>query len=100
MDAAAENDYFSQELGWGMHYIAIRIDRVDSLPVRLAHRAAHLDFLRANAATIRVCGPQLAGDSATMTGSLLIIDVHDRKAGLFESAEVRPLRWAVCEPVA
>lgn len=96
-----------------MHYVAICLDKADSLQVRLAHRAAHLDFLRANAATIKVCGPLLADDGTTMTGSLLIVDATDRKAvdailaqdhyrktGLFESVDVRPWRWVVGEPVA
>lgn len=96
-----------------MHYVAICRDKPDSLHVRLANRAGHLDFLRANAETIKVCGPLLADDGTTMTGSLLIVDAPDRKtvdailtrdpyrkAGLFESVEVHPWRWVVGKPVA
>jgi uncharacterized protein YciI len=94
-----------------MHYAAICFDKPNSLQIRLANRAAHLDFLRAKAATLKVCGPLLADDGETMIGSLLIIEAPDRKAaeailaedpyrkaGLFASSELRPWRWVVGSP--
>jgi uncharacterized protein YciI len=96
-----------------MHYVAICFDKPNSQPIRLANRAAHLDYLRTRAATLKVCGPMLADDGETMIGSLLIIDAPDRKAadailaedpyrkaGLFASSEVRPWRWVVGLPIA
>jgi hypothetical protein len=94
-----------------MHYAAICLDKPNSLQIRLANRAAHLDYLRAQAATMKVCGPLLADDGETMIGSLLIIEAPDRKAaeailakdpyrkaGLFASSELRPWRWVVGSP--
>jgi uncharacterized protein YciI len=94
-----------------MHYAAICLDKPNSLQIRLANRAAHLDYLRAHTATLKVCGPLLADDGETMIGSLLIIEAPDRKAadailaedpyrkaGLFASSEVRPWRWVVGSP--
>lgn len=95
-----------------MHFVAICLDKPDSLDLRLANRAAHLDYLRSYAGTIRTCGPLLADDGETMIGSMLILDVPNRqsadavlaedpyqKAHLFASVEVRPWRWVIGTPV-
>jgi uncharacterized protein YciI len=94
-----------------MLYIAVCYDKPDSHALRLANRGAHLDFLRANASEIKVCGPILADDNETMIGSMLIVEGADRvaaekvlakdpyrTAGLFGSIDVRPWRWVIGSP--
>ncbi len=94
-----------------MHFVALCLDKPDSQPVRLANRAAHLDYLRAKSGSIEVCGPLLSDDGETMIGSLLILQASDKdaaekilaedpyqKANLFSSVELRPWRWVVGKP--
>ena len=94
-----------------MHFVAICLDKPNSLDLRLANRAAHLDYLRAHSKTIKTCGPLLADDNETMIGSMLVLDVPDRtaadailaqdpykKANLFAKVEVRPWRWVIGTP--
>jgi uncharacterized protein YciI len=94
-----------------MHFVAICLDKPNSLELRLANRAAHLEYLRNHSAAIRTCGPLLADDGETMVGSLLILDVPNRTsadailredpyrhAGLFSSVELRPWRWVIGAP--
>jgi uncharacterized protein YciI len=94
-----------------MHFVAICLDKPNSLDLRLANRAAHLDYLRNHTKTIRTCGPLLADDCETMVGSMLILDVPNReaadailsddpykKANLFSKIEVRPWRWVIGTP--
>jgi uncharacterized protein len=95
-----------------MHCVAICLDKPNSHELRLAHRVAHLDYLRANSHTIKSCGPFLSDDGDTMVGSLLIIEAEDcagvdavlardpyRKADLFNSVEVRGWRWVIGCPI-
>jgi uncharacterized protein YciI len=94
-----------------MHFVAICLDKPNSLDLRLANRAAHLDYLRQYSKTIKVCGPLLGDDSETMIGSMLVLDVPNReaadkilsedpyrKANLFVKVEVRPWRWVIGTP--
>lgn len=94
-----------------MHFVAICLDKPNGLDLRLANRAAHLDYLRAHSKTIRTCGPLLADDGETMIGSMLILDAPDRataerilaedpykKANLFVKTELRPWRWVIGTP--
>lgn len=94
-----------------MHFIAMCLDKPDSQSVRLANRAAHLDFLRSHSKSIPVCGPLLSDDGQNMIGSLLILQTENRagaekilaedpyrKAELFGSVELRPWRWVVGTP--
>lgn len=95
-----------------MLFVAICIDKPGSQELRLANRAAHLDYLRLNSQSIKACGPFLSEDGATMNGSLLIVEAEDRKAceailardpyqaaKLFQSVEIRPWRWVIGAPV-
>jgi uncharacterized protein len=95
-----------------MHYVAICLDKPDSHGLRLANRTAHLDYLRANSKTIKSCGPFLSDDGNAMVGSMMIIEAENRarvdtvlaqdpyrKAGLFDSIEVRGWRWVVGCPI-
>lgn len=94
-----------------MHFIAICLDKPQSQSIRLANRAAHLDYLRAYSKSIPVCGPLLSDDGQNMIGSLLILQAENkgaaekilaedpyRKAALFGSVELRPWRWVVGTP--
>lgn len=94
-----------------MHFVAICLDKPNGLDLRLANRAAHLDYLRNHSKTIRTCGPLLDDDGETMIGSMLILDVPNRaaadailaedpykKANLFSKIEVRPWRWVIGTP--
>ncbi len=95
-----------------MHFVAICLDKPNSLDTRLANRAAHLEYLRTHSKTIRTCGPLLADDGETMVGSMLILEVPNResadailekdpykKANLFTKVEVRPWRWVIGTPL-
>jgi uncharacterized protein YciI len=94
-----------------MHFVAICLDKPGSLETRLAHRAAHLEYLRKHSKAIRTCGPLLADDGETMIGSMLILDAPNRTsaqailaedpyklANLFASTELRPWRWVIGTP--
>jgi uncharacterized protein YciI len=94
-----------------MHFVVICLDKPNSLDLRLANRAAHLEYLRHHTKTIRTCGPLLDDDGETMIGSMLILDVPNRaaadavlaedpyrKANLFAKVEVRPWRWVIGTP--
>ncbi|MEW5729962.1 MAG: YciI family protein [Pseudomonadota bacterium] len=83
-------------------FIITCMDKPNSIDLRLANRAAHLDYARGWSDRMLVGGPLLSDDGETMIGSALILDVEDRaqvdefiandpygKAGLFESVTVR-----------
>ena len=95
-----------------MHYVAICLDKPGTQELRLSNRIAHLDYLRANSHAIKSCGPFLTDDQNAMIGSMLIIEAEDRaqvdkllqqdpyrKAGLFDSVEIRGWRWVVGCPI-
>jgi uncharacterized protein len=88
-------------------FAAICLDKPDCLNLRLATRRAHLDFLKAHSARIKLGGPFLDAAERPI-GSLLILECLDlaaaqallkedpyAKAGLFASVELRPFRRAV-----
>lgn len=81
-------------------------DRPDHLPVRMATREAHLEYVR-ETGVVRLGGPFL-DEAGEMCGSMLVIEAEDletvrawhaldpyRMAGLFETSEVRPWRATV-----
>ena len=89
-----------------MLFALICTDRPGSLDPRLATRPAHLAFLETYQSKLAYAGALLDLDGRPC-GSLLMIDVADRaeaegfaasdpygKAGLFESAIIRPFRPA------
>jgi uncharacterized protein YciI len=88
-------------------FAAICLDKPGHLDMRLATRAAHLDFLGAHSARVKLGGPFLDAKERPI-GSLLILDCPDlataqalldedpyAKAGLFASVELRPFRRVV-----
>ena len=88
-------------------FVLTCLDKPDGLPLRLATRSAHLDFIAANREAIRAAGPFL-NDAGDMCGSMLILEAADQTAaaelaatdpyaiaGLFESVTLRPWKLAV-----
>lgn len=90
-----------------MLFVITALDRPGSLERRLQVRPAHLDYLRSQAARIKVGGP-LLNESEQPIGSLLVIEADDRDAaeafadgdpyrreGVFERVEIRAWRAAL-----
>jgi uncharacterized protein YciI len=62
-----------------MHFVAICLDKPDSLTKRLENRAAHLAFLGEKPEIVKLAGPFL--DSAGQPcGSMLILECPDEAA--------------------
>lgn len=87
-------------------------DKPASLALRMETRPAHVDYLKQHAASFVLVGPVLDAEGKPC-GSLLVVDVADRaaaeafaagdpyaKAGLFESAVIRPFRTVFKDGVA
>lgn len=88
-------------------FVLTCIDRPGALEVRMAARAAHLDYIAAHRDQVKLAGP-LLDDAGGMAGSLLILDVESRAqveafaaadpyalAGLFERTEIRAIRISI-----
>ncbi len=88
-------------------FVLTCLDKPGGLPLRVATRGAHLDFIAANREAIRAAGPFL-NDADEMCGSMLIIEAADQTAAtelaaadpyaladLFESVTLRPWKMAV-----
>lgn len=82
-----------------MRFALTCIDKPGALDLRLANRAAHLDYIK-ETGVVEMAGPFLEGEA--MVGSLVILEVEDlaaaqawaavdpyAKAGLFERVEIR-----------
>ncbi len=80
-------------------------DKPNAGALRLAHREAHLTFLRAHAPQVILAGPLQTEDRSAMIGSLLVLDLPDRnaveaflaqdpytQASLFENVTILPFR--------
>ncbi|MCX5477670.1 YciI family protein [Kaistia geumhonensis] len=91
-----------------MHFVAILADHDGALPVRMAHRPAHLEWLKT--APIPIAGPFL-DEKGDMIGTMVIIEAEDEaaarailaedpfaKAGLFKSLDLRAWRWGWGKP--
>lgn len=88
-----------------MLFVIYCLDKPGHDEVRLANRAAHIEYARRNADKMLVGGPLLSDDGQRMIGSMLVIDLPDRgaadalmandpyvKAGLFDSIVIRPYK--------
>lgn len=86
-------------------YVILCIDKPNASEVRLANRAAHLDYLKAQGERLLMAGPLLSDDGEAMQGSLLVFEFDDQaqaeafladepyaKAGLFDSVTLRRYR--------
>ncbi|HEY8063670.1 MAG TPA: YciI family protein [Methylosinus sp.] len=88
-------------------FVALCLDKPNHVALRLATREAHLAFLAAHAAQVKLGGPFL--DAAEQpVGSLLIVEAADEAAaqallaedpyaaaGLFSSVEIKPWKRVV-----
>ena len=97
-----------------MYFVIFGTDKPGMETVRTATRPAHRDYLRSpgkHAITVRVGGPTLRDDGATMNGTLLIVEAETidavrafaaddpySRAGLFQTIEIRPWNWGLNNP--
>jgi uncharacterized protein YciI len=85
-------------------FVAVCIDKPDSLELRMATREAHFAYIRSHPGVLKLGGPFL-DEKGDMAGSLIIFEAEDlaaaqafnredpyTKAGLFERVEIRPFR--------
>jgi uncharacterized protein YciI len=88
-----------------MLYAIYRLDKPNSVDLRLKTRPVHLEYLKSQAHRLFAAGPVLAADGRTPIGSLLLIECRDEaevrafaagdpydKAGLFQSLTIHPWR--------
>ena len=87
-----------------MHFVALCLDKPNSLAIRLENRPAHLAFLGERPEVVKLAGPFL--DSAGQPcGSMLVLECPDElfarafladdpyaRAGLFASVDLRPFK--------
>ena len=94
-----------------MLYALICSDKPDALSVRMDTRPKHLAFIEQHKAQVKLAGPFLGEDGATMTGSLIVIEAESLAAardfaardpyalaGLFQSVQIKPWRWMIGAP--
>jgi uncharacterized protein YciI len=83
-------------------FVAVCIDKPNSLELRMATREAHFAYVRGKQGMMKLGGPFL-DENGQMAGSLIVFEAEDleaakafsaedpyTKAGLFERVEVRP----------
>jgi hypothetical protein len=96
-----------------MLFIATCVDKPQSLEKRLENRPAHLAYLKALGAKVKIGGAVLADDHKTPVGSMLIFEGESEpdirailaddpyaRAGLFDTVIVKPWRQAVGQTLA
>ena len=96
-----------------MLYIIYQEDRADGQEIRAATREAHLAYLEPHKNIVVLGGGLLAEDGITRTGSVLIVNVPDRKAaeafsaaepfrkaGLFQTVKITRMRRGQWNPEA
>jgi uncharacterized protein YciI len=83
------------------------LDKPNALELRKATREAHLAYVGARLATVKLAGPVLS-EAGEMAGSMFILEAEDltavrafnaadpyTQAGLFERVEIRPIKITV-----
>lgn len=88
-------------------YVLMCVDKPNSLDLRMATREAHLAYVRGFADRMPLAGPIL-DDQDAMAGSIMFLKAESleaaqafsandpyRKAGLFQSVEIRPFRATI-----
>ncbi len=96
-----------------MLFLVTCVDSPHSLEKRLANRSAHLAYLGALGAKLKIGGAILSDDLMAPVGSMLILEGESEAeiqailaadpytvAGLWESVTVRPWLQAVGQPLA
>jgi len=94
-----------------MLYYVHRLDKPDSLQLRLATRPVHLEYLKSEAGRLFAAGPVLSPDGKAPIGSLLLVEAKDEadlktflagdpydKAGLFATLTISPWRKVFSDP--
>ncbi len=94
-----------------MLYLVLCRDRPGAEDLRKQTREAHLDYVGASGDRVKIGGPMLSDDGATMIGSLLVIEAESlsdaqawsaldpyARADLFEKVEIRPWKWLIGNP--
>lgn len=89
-------------------FVLTCLDKPGALQARMNARESHLAYVR-ETGVMKLAGP-LLDEAGDMAGSLMIIEVEDlakakafsaedpyRKAGVFESVDIRPFRVTVGE---
>ncbi len=95
-----------------MLFALICTDKPGSLDLRLKERPGHLAYLQGLGNAMKAAGP-FTDDAGSPVGSLVIIEAADRTAartiaendpyamaGLFQSVDIRPWKWALKNPEA
>lgn len=94
-----------------MKFLIYTEDKADSLHIRQANRAAHIEWLKGEAGPeLLIAGPWL-DEAGMMRGSLLIVeadnknDVEDwlskdpyKEAGLTKSVNIKAYNWVIGAP--
>ncbi|MBV1900625.1 MAG: YciI family protein [Kordiimonadaceae bacterium] len=92
-----------------MLFVILAVDKPDSVDLRMATRAAHLEYVSGAGDRLKVAGPFLSpGDDPKPIGSMIVIDAASEAAvqlfadndpyvhaGLFQSVDIRPWKAAV-----
>jgi len=87
-----------------MIFMILCHDKPDSLDLRMANRAAHLEYANSAGDRLKLAGPILGeGDNPTPIGSLILLDAASETAaqlfakndpyataGLFDKVQIRP----------
>jgi len=86
-------------------YAIVCYDRPDSASLRDAHRAAHMDFLKSNAARVVFGGPLKNTPDGPSTGAIIVVSCATREEaeafikgdpflrnGVYESVAVRAFK--------
>ena len=91
------------------HFVLTAKDKPGALPLRVATRPAHLEWIAQHRDMIRIAGP-LLDEAGEMIGSLFILEAESlvqaktvvaadpfAQAGVFETVEVTPWRVSIGE---
>jgi uncharacterized protein YciI len=94
-----------------MLYALICTDKPGALPLRMANRPRHLEYLQSLGDTLVLAGPFTEVDGATMNGSLVVVEAPTLeaaraiaagdpfvKAGVFAAVDIRPWLWTMNAP--
>lgn len=86
------------------------LDKPGAEDVRLATRAAHLDWAKENIGKVLLAGPMFSEDGERFVGSIFVVEADSLEAaramqatdpyvaaGLFERVDIRPMKWVLGE---
>jgi uncharacterized protein len=95
-----------------MLFVLYCTDKPNSVELRTATRAAHVDYLKVPGSPVKIAGPYF-DDAGHMIGGMVVIDVADKaaaekfaaedpytKANLFQLVRINHWRWTIGNPDA